>query len=111
MLNLDGIPDELKALPNWAVARPDGSPRIPGSDKLASYKRPADMKAFEAVIADLRPGEYPCFSSYGTAYLVLDRDGCFLSNEPPTIELITEIAMLDTYIEYSKSRTGITRSS
>ena len=65
------------------------------------------MKEFEVVIADLKPGEFPCFSSQGTEYLILDRDGCFSANgTPPKIAVITEIAMLDTYIEYSKSRTG-----
>jgi len=115
----DGIPDELKARPQWVCwrgeLRPHGKvnkePYNPRSGRSASTTDPTTWSPFSTALAAYGRGEYDGIGyvfSAGDPYAGVDLDGC---RHPETGELAPWaeeiVRRLGSYTEVSPSKTGV----
>ncbi|MGD0581204.1 MAG: phage/plasmid primase, P4 family [Bryobacteraceae bacterium] len=116
-INLDNIPAELKALPNWVCYRieerygqskPTKVPYDPRTGEHAKANDPATWTDYETCTAALQRGEYDGIGfEFGSGYVGIDLDHC---RDPETGEIVEwasdVIAHMDSYSEASPSQTG-----
>src|SRR5215471_12301934 len=112
------ISEELRALPNWVVWRPEKRPSKSGtvretkvpynarSERQAKSNDPATWSSFEEAVAALKGGYAGLGFCLTPPYVGVDLDGCRRSgsHEPWAEKIIEE---LDSYSELSPSGHGV----
>ena len=117
--NYDGIPQELKSLPQWVCWRKDKGknnriekiPMIPGGEYGASTTNPEHWSDFKTALSWHRAGHWDGIGFVFTKtnlYCGIDLDGC---RDPETGKIdqgaLDILQNLDSYAEYSQSGRGI----
>nr|MBA3417084.1 hypothetical protein [Chloroflexia bacterium] len=114
----DRIPDELKAIDQWVVFRiipvPGGKdkklPLIPGTETPAKPDDPTTWRGYEAAAADALRRDL-CVAlcvTPETGLVFVERDDCVDAQTGEVDpEAFAEFWELDTFVEFSTSRTGL----
>ena len=106
---LNNIPQELKALPQWAVAGPLREPLDPKTGKRASVNDPESWGSYEQAIARARGGHIGFILSHTDPYTIIDMDNKIdkpLSEEQKARHSAV-LNAIDSYTETSMSGRGL----